>query len=178
MICARHAPWEQATSQDPVFKRFLASPRSALLQYPISLEVCNLLERVFKIDPKRRITLRDFRKEIDKIKVFSRQRCIHESRKPSIPRTISGTISYPFRLKSRDSSENRLLNWMFEEEFDAQSFYSGGSSVSMNLSHCCVSSGSLSGSVMQIEGPTVRLVGNDDPLYNARPVLRREEADG
>lgn len=173
IICRRHAPWKQATNKDPVFRQFLASPRSVLLQYPISFRVCNLLERVFKVEPKLRIALKDFQSEINKIEVFSReQESFRTIEPPNIPRAVPGIISYPFRVKSRNTSQRRLVIWVDDEEPEDKSFYSMESYQSTDLSHCCVSSSSecRTESMMEPEGPTVRLVGNDNPLYNARAV--------
>ncbi|GJJ11190.1 hypothetical protein Clacol_005422 [Clathrus columnatus] len=170
MICSNYAPWKRATSQDTAFRQFLVSPSSALARYPLSPQVCRLLERVFKVEPKQRITLKDFQSAITKIKVFSRQK-EKPSRIRNIPRTVSGIFSYPFREKSCIISRRRLLEWTdAKEDSISESCYSIESQAVTDLSHCCVSRFD-SELVADVEGPTVRLVGNFNPLYNARRVI-------
>jgi hypothetical protein len=66
LTCGRN-PWKQATKDDPTFSRYLADPGFLAEILPISPACHRLLKRIFCIDPRKRIGLRELRKEVKKV---------------------------------------------------------------------------------------------------------------
>ncbi|TBU64825.1 kinase-like protein [Dichomitus squalens] len=69
MICGRH-PWSIATPEDYCFAKWLADPNYLKQMLPISPGANNILLRIFQLEPLKRITLADLRKDVASLDTF------------------------------------------------------------------------------------------------------------
>ena len=70
LACARN-PWHKATEESGIYRDFLNNPNHLLNILPISVELNDILKRMFTINPQARISLWDLKKKIQAIKTFT-----------------------------------------------------------------------------------------------------------
>ncbi|SCZ94123.1 BZ3500_MvSof-1268-A1-R1_Chr12-2g03703 [Microbotryum saponariae] len=69
LTCGRN-PWKQACPSDETFCAYLGNPDFLRSILPISEHTNRILKRIFALNPKARINLRDLRREILSVKTF------------------------------------------------------------------------------------------------------------
>ncbi|SCV72984.1 BQ2448_6909 [Microbotryum intermedium] len=69
LTCGRN-PWKQACPSDETFCAYLGNPDFLRSILPISEHTNRILKRIFALNPKARITLKDLRREILSVKTF------------------------------------------------------------------------------------------------------------
>ncbi|KAI9478629.1 MAG: kinase-like domain-containing protein [Benjaminiella poitrasii] len=67
-------PWKQANFNDEMFRSYLADPDFLLSILPISSEMNMILKRIFCIDPSKRISLSQLKREINNCTYFNIQK--------------------------------------------------------------------------------------------------------
>lgn len=106
LTCGRN-PWKKASYEDPTYRAYVNDRKFLKSILPLSESLGRILERIFEVNPDRRITLPDLRKEILACKKFTTS----PSPAPvvpaiTIPRRIalSSPPASPVYCKSRSSS--------------------------------------------------------------------------
>ncbi|KAI5477681.1 protein serine/threonine kinase [Pseudohyphozyma bogoriensis] len=69
LTCGRN-PWKQACPSDETFRAYLANPDFLRSILPISEHTNRILKRIFALNPQARISLKELRSEICKVKTF------------------------------------------------------------------------------------------------------------
>jgi serine/threonine protein kinase len=69
-IIASHHPWEEALSTDWRFSAYQKDPEILLSMLPISLEIHDILKRIFTLDAADRMTLPELRESIMRVQTF------------------------------------------------------------------------------------------------------------
>lgn len=70
LTCGRN-PWRQATLKDETFRAFVQNPDFLRTILPISLELNELLKRIFKLDPEERIDLTQMLRAVAEMGTFT-----------------------------------------------------------------------------------------------------------
>ncbi|KAJ9098537.1 hypothetical protein QFC19_006305 [Naganishia cerealis] len=70
LTCGRN-PWRQASMKDETFSAYVQNPDFLRTILPISLELNQLLKRIFTLDPEERITLRELLHAITELTAFT-----------------------------------------------------------------------------------------------------------
>lgn len=70
LTCGRN-PWRQATLKDETFRAFVQNPDFLRTILPISLELNDLLKRIFRLDPEERISLSQVLTAVAEMKTFT-----------------------------------------------------------------------------------------------------------
>ncbi|KAF8592394.1 kinase-like protein [Ramaria rubella] len=71
LASGKHAPWMYAHPNDRFFHDFLKQPNLLRLFVPLSLDVHDILTRVFTINPVERISIKELKAAVQKVKHFS-----------------------------------------------------------------------------------------------------------
>lgn len=70
LTCGRN-PWKQATISDDTFRAYLADPDFLRKILPVSLQLNDILKRIFAINPEKRISLAELRDAVTNIQTFT-----------------------------------------------------------------------------------------------------------
>lgn len=70
LTCGRN-PWRQASVKDETFRAYVQNPDFLRSILPISLELNDLLKRIFTLDPEQRMNLHDILAAVNRISTFT-----------------------------------------------------------------------------------------------------------
>jgi serine/threonine protein kinase len=70
LTCGRN-PWRQASLKDDTFRAYVHNPNFLRTILPISLELNELLKRIFTLDPEERITLHELLRTVNRLTTFT-----------------------------------------------------------------------------------------------------------
>lgn len=90
LTCGRN-PWRQASTKDETFRAYIHNPDFLRSILPISLELNNLLKRIFALDPDQRLDLPGIMAAVNEITTFTMSehelRLAHAAAKPATAST-------------------------------------------------------------------------------------------
>lgn len=92
LTCGRN-PWRQASAKDETFRAYIHNPDFLRSILPISLELNDLLKRIFALDPDQRLDLPGIMAAVNGIATFTMSedelRLAHAAAKPSNASTVA-----------------------------------------------------------------------------------------
>jgi hypothetical protein len=123
MICGRN-PWKKAITSDPCFDAYIRDKNFLRTALPISGAAFLILKRIFTLNPQRRITIPDLRKEILLVDTFYKtemeqaaalppinppRRQVPSSPKPPRSRVFSPFVHKRPVIRDESSSDGDIL---------------------------------------------------------------------
>lgn len=85
LTCGRN-PWKRASREDSTFRAYMENPRFLRTILPISEELDSILSSIFQIDPRKRITIRELKAQVQACPRFTASKTVPASL-PSPPLT-------------------------------------------------------------------------------------------
>ena len=71
ICCPGFLPWDKASINDPNFANYIAHRDNFFLaSFPISNQLSNLLKRTLELEPEKRLTISDMKRDVRRIDSF------------------------------------------------------------------------------------------------------------